>query len=98
MAKRYHESERAVQVKKVYGKGMASDKRHADEKVMNRDSHMIEEDWSAPCLLPKMVIDRDWPRSHNYMNYSEADLFMGVNKQLNEDQNDMKKAFKAGKY
>ena len=99
MAKRYYgKGEDAVQLKKVYGKGLAADKKYADDKTMNRDSGMIREDWSAPCLLPKQVIDRDWARNSNYMNYSEEDLYMGVQKQLREDRDGFEKAFKPGKY
>lgn len=86
---------------------MAKKRHYASEKkqghggygvTMNEDSRMIGDDWSAPALLPRMVMDKDWPQAHNYMNYGEADLFMGVQKQLKEDGSDMKREFKAGKY
>lgn len=99
MAKRFYRSgEDAVQLKKVYGKGMAADKKYADETSANRDSRMIREDWSKPCLLPTEIIDKDWARNANYMKNGEADLFMGVQKQLKEDGEGFKKAFKPGKY
>ena len=66
--------------------------------MMSRDSNMIKEDWNAPCLLPKEVIDRDWPRAGKYnMGYVDT-LFNGVQKQLEEDASDFKKVFAPKKY
>lgn len=97
--KRFHGGgENAAQTKKVYGKGMAADMKNNTKETMNRDSGMIREDWGEPCLLPRTVIDRDWPRSNNYMKYGEADLFMGVQKQLDEDASDMRRENKPKKY
>jgi len=66
--------------------------------AMYEGSQMISEDRSAPCLLPRNVIDRDWPRGHNYISMGEADLFMGVQKQLHKDQEDMRREFNPKKY
>ena len=99
MAKRYHgNGERSVQTKKSYGKAQAADMKYKSQSVMNQDAGMIQDDWSAPALLPRMVIDKDWPHGWNYMNYGEADLFTGVQKQIKEDHSDMKKAFGPRKY
>jgi len=79
-----------------YGK---TDQGHGGYGVTkNTDSGMIHDDWGAPALLPQRVIDRDWPKAGNYMNYGEEDLFIGVQKQLNEDGQDMRREFKPGKY
>lgn len=77
---------------------MSKKRFYGREKEMNEDSHMIHDDWSAPALLPQRVIDRDWPKNNNYMKYGEADLFMGVQKQLNEDGADMRRENKPKKY
>ena len=65
---------------------------------MAQDSRMIAEDPNAPCLLPRNVIDRDWPRASSYEMSIEPDLFNGVQKQIAQDTSDFKKAFKPGKY
>lgn len=67
-----------------------------ESKNMNRDAGMIREDRSAPCLLPRQVIDKDWPRTEVYMKEGAADLFMGVQKQMSQDKSDMNKASAQG--
>jgi hypothetical protein len=67
-------------------------------KMKARDGAMIREDMSAPCLLPRQVIDEYWPKAANYnMGYVE-DLFYGAEKQMHEDYQDLKREAKAGKY
>jgi len=67
-------------------------------KMMARDGAMIKEDMSAPCLLPRNVIDEYWPKAANYnMGYVE-DLFYGAEKQMHEDYNDLSKAIGPKKY
>lgn len=43
-------------------------------------------------------MDKQWEQVGNYMNHSEADLYMGVQKQMKQDRADFQKAFKPGKY
>lgn len=67
-------------------------------KMMARDGAMIKEDMSAPCLLPRNIIDEYWPRANNYhMGYVE-DLFYGAQKQMHEDHDDLGKAMGSKKY
>lgn len=67
-------------------------------RMMSRDGHMISEDHGAPSLLPRQVIDRDWPRAANYyMGYVDT-LFSGVQNQLHEDTRDFGREFKPKKY
>lgn len=67
-------------------------------RMMARDGAMIKEDMSAPCLLPRGVIDEYWPRANNYhMGYVE-DLFYGAQKQMHEDYDDLGKAMGPKKY
>lgn len=67
-------------------------------KMMARDGAMIQEDMSAPALLPRRVIDEYWPRANNYnMGYVE-DLFYGAQKQMHEDYDDLGREMKPKKY
>lgn len=67
-------------------------------KMKARDGAMIKEDMSAPCLLPRSVIDEYWPKANNYhMGYVE-DLFYGSQKQMHEDYDDLGKAMGPKKY
>jgi len=73
-------------------------KYYSDKKAMNRDAGMISEDRSAPCLLPRNVIDKEWPRTANYTKTAEADLFMGVQKQMSKDASDLARETSPKKY
>ncbi len=67
-------------------------------RMMARDGAMIREDMSAPCLLPRGIIDEYWPRAANYhMGYVD-DLFYGAQKQMHEDYEDFGREMKPGKY
>ncbi len=75
------------------------EKKRFYDKMASRDSAMIKEDKSAPCLLPTNVIDKYWPKAASYdMGRIGADLFNGVQKQMSRDYSDLKKAAKPGKY
>ena len=67
-------------------------------EMMKRSAGMIKEDASAPCMLPRQVIDEYWPKSARYEHGYMDDLFMGVQKQMSEDYNDLKREMKPGKY
>lgn len=67
-------------------------------KMMKQDGGMIHDDWSAPALLPRQVIDKEWPARHQYSGGYVDDLFMGVSKQLSEDASDLKRIMKPKKY
>jgi hypothetical protein len=67
-------------------------------RMMARDGAMIREDFSAPALLPRQVIDEYWARAPRYdMGYVD-DLFYGAQKQMHEDYADLKREEKPGKY
>jgi hypothetical protein len=63
-------------------------------KGKKHTSYMIQEDLSAPALLPRHVIEKEWtsPNSAN-MGYI-TDLFEGVTKSMNQDISDLKKCKK----
>ena len=71
-------------------------------KMMHHDGQssygMISEDMSAPANLPRNVVERYWPEGHHYMEGQVPDLFMGVQKQLNEDGMDLRREMKPKKY
>lgn len=73
-------------------------KRFYDSNMAVRDSAMIKEDMSAPCLLPRNVIDKEWPKAAGYNMGRMQDLFNGVQKQMSEDAADFKREAKGGKY
>lgn len=59
---------------------------------------MINDDMSAPALLPQHVIEKYYPAGHMYGMHMVDDLFDGVQKQMHEDARDFKKAFSPKKY
>lgn len=67
-------------------------------KRISHGLNMISDDWNAPALLPREVMDKQWPAGQSYMNHTEADLFTGVNKGLQEDSKNYKGSFRPGKY
>lgn len=88
MAKRYYQS-----------KAEPYANREVSKRMMKADGYMIHDDYSARSLLPQQVMQKEWPKAYNHMqDYYVEDLFLGVNKQLNEDGEGMKKAFGPGKY
>jgi hypothetical protein len=73
--------------------------REEARKMMAEDSHLIGDDRSAPCNLPRNVIDKNFPDGHIYgHNYVPSDLFNGVQAQLKEDGRDYKREAKPKKY
>lgn len=59
---------------------------------------MIHEDHSAPCLLPRMVMEKAYGYGAEYNMHHMEDLYSGVQIQLHEDGEGAKKAFRPGKY
>lgn len=76
----YHESSHEMYAGPQMSKGM-----------MSRDGGLIHDDWSQPCLLPKNVIDRDWPKARGYgLNGSSiGDLFSEANRQMSSNNESM---------
>jgi len=68
------------------------------ESKRKGSSGMITDDWGAPALLPRQVMDKEWPAAEHYMNYGEPDLFTGVTRQIGEDAAGMRKVAKPHKY
>ncbi|CAB4184439.1 hypothetical protein UFOVP1478_19 [uncultured Caudovirales phage] len=67
-------------------------------KAMKQAGSMIKEDMSAPCLLPREVIDREFPSAGYGLQNGYHDLFGGVQAQLHKDESDLKKAFSPKKW
>jgi hypothetical protein len=72
--------------------------REESKMLMARDGAMIHEDWNQAALLPSRVIDRDWPRAHNYHMGMVESLFTAANHQLEDDYEDLGRELKPGKY
>lgn len=61
-------------------------------------SNMINDDWGAPALLPRHVIDKAYPERGHYMGYGMPDLYTGVEQQINEDGMELGHINKPKKY
>ncbi len=108
MAKRYHDGQAMKRrndnsdpvpntVKGLESRESYSGRKES-RKMMARDGAMIKEDMSAPCLLPRRIIDEYWPKANNYnMGYVE-DLFYGAEKQMHEDYKDLGREMDPKKY
>ena len=71
---------------------MAKKRFYTDGKeAMREGGRMIREDASAPCHLPREVMDKDWPSSDGYLGGHIKDLFDAVNSQMKEDGGDLRK-------
>lgn len=67
-------------------------------RMIAHDGSMIREDMAAPCLLPRNVIDREWPKAMNYEMGFVDDLFYGAEKQMHEDYADLGRELDPKKY
>lgn len=98
--KRYHNSMSSDPVPNTVS-GLEGREHYAGYKSakseMRRDGAMIHEDRSAPCLLPRNVIDREWPSHRGYMPKAPMDLFDGANAQLHEDERDVRRELRPTK-
>ena len=73
--------------------------RYYDKKSgMKQGSGMIKDDLSAPSNLPRELMDKEWPSYAPLMHDEIPDLFMGVQKQMSRDHDDLKKAMNPKKY
>lgn len=70
---------------------------NATVRAMGHDGEMIHDDYSAPALCPRHVIEMEWPELGRYMDERMPDLFSGVQRQMKKDMSDMKKLYKPAK-
>lgn len=81
-------------------KHYASDSRRDPERQMSngkmgkRSGGMIEDDMRAPALCPEMIMSKYFAPTIDSTMSSIDDLYDGVQKSMQEDHRDMKKAFK----
>jgi hypothetical protein len=94
MPKRYHDS------KMSHSRSEQKREKHLKHKQhLMGGVGMIADDWAAPALLPRNVIDRNWPSNHvDYMGGHIDDLFTGVQEQLGEDAADLRREMEPKKY
>jgi len=95
--KRYHGGKAYGASSKMMGSGGTYTSRKASDAVMKADGGMIHYDMSAPCYCPREVIQKYWPKVRSSAMGHEADLYSGVQKQMNADRNDFAKIYKPGK-
>lgn len=69
-------------------------------KKANRDYSrgMIREDWNAPALCPREVMQKYWPAGGYYDNGYVSDLFSGVQDQLDQSAHEYSMVKKPSKY
>jgi hypothetical protein len=84
MAKRYHKSKRM-------------EDSYNDRGRASGNYGMLHEDPSAPALLPRNVMQKYYGNPHYSAPESAPDLYMGVERMLEADNRDFKKAFKLSK-
>lgn len=95
MARRYHQSKMDRMDER---KGMMRRDSGETEGMKKYGGGMIHDDMSAPDLLPRHVIDQYWSKAPEYNRGYVEDLYKGVQNQMHEDERDMRKIAKAGKY
>ena len=73
---------------------------HSSNRISRREYGMdFHEDMSAPANMPRNVMDKYWPETPmSPMGMLGEDLFSGAQKQMHEDNNDMRKIMDPKKY
>jgi hypothetical protein len=68
---------------------------HRTMMRMKEDSHMINEDFGAPALCPREVIDKEWGYQRHYVMEGQIrDLYGAVSATMAEDGEDLRKELK----
>lgn len=71
---------------------------HGTHQVGRHKGAMINDDPSAPCMLPTHVMDKYYPTGYDSAMHMVDDLYDGVEKQLHEDGRDFRREMRAKKY
>lgn len=79
--------------KRYHGADSAMANYKSAKSLEKNEGSMINEDMSAPALLPRNVIDKYWEETPSYMQHIELDLFRGVEKQMKKDRSDFSREF-----
>ena len=112
MAKRHHQSKRARHHEhegmERYERGeghspvpntVSGLDSYRSHHMKGRGYGMISDDMSAPALLPRQIIDREYPKMDYVMGQGQiGSLFSGEQEMMAEDRHEMKKIFKPRKY
>jgi hypothetical protein len=74
-------------------------KRHygSTKEMMKKAGRMIHDEMSAPCLLPREVMDKDWPKEDQYSLGMVNDLFDEAQRQLSMDASGMRREHAAAR-
>lgn len=95
-AKRHHESKLGGNAMK-HRRASKMMKPGSEQNYVNSGNYefenaMISEDHSAPCLLPTKVIHREFPgEPRQAMSMVGDDLYQGAQRQIAEDERDLRK-------
>ena len=86
--------------KRHHSKEMMRDVTRDGNRISRRDYGMdFSEDMSAPANMPRHVMDKYWPATPmSPMSMLGDDLFEGAQKQMSEDNADMRKIMDPKKY
>jgi hypothetical protein len=71
---------------------------HGTHQVGRHKGAMINDDMSAPALLPQHVIEKYYPSGYEHNMHMVDDLYDGVQKQLHEDGRDFRRAMSPKKW
>lgn len=97
MAKRHHHKKQDFRDRMHEHEGMERHKGHRGMHERHKGA-MINDERSAPCNLPQMVMEKYWPNTYNKSMGYVDDLFDGVNRQMHEDYGEMSRMDKPRKY
>jgi len=73
-------------------------KRHYEQALEARDSHMLSADMSACANMPQTVKYHAWPTSGAMMDYSLNDDIGGIDAQMRSDVSGAKRQKSKNKY
>ena len=97
MAKRHHHM-KGHHSKRMGAAHMVYKGEKEAERMMHHDAGMINDDMSAPALLPRHVIEKYWAEPAYSSMGMVDDLYSGVQRQMKEDSEDMRKIYSPKKY
>lgn len=96
MAKRHYSHEHRGTHSERDGRHMTHHSERSHEHYA--EGSMISEDRSAPCNLPRTIVEKNYP---SYQSYEHGemipDLYIGVEKMLGEDSAGMRRIMKPSK-
>ena len=96
--KRHYASKRAMAPNSIDSNYHDAEKYRHDKSMAHSEASMIREDHMAPCLLPRDIHDKEWPRSSGYINGHTPTLFRGEQEMMKRDRVDYAREYKPKKW